>query len=147
MTIDVVWVVMQPLCLLTSCSHSLFPPHKQLLMVVVGCAMVVVMVMNHPESIMSESTRSDDHSPDQNPGTDIPVTLWKRVQCCPGMAMSNPHLYLSIPMSRLSRCYPYLCHALHVFHRLRTLVLEMAFLSTVPAHTMRLAPLLPLPIQ
>jgi hypothetical protein len=84
-----------------------------LLMVVVGCAMVVV-VMNHPESVMSESTRSDDHSPDQNPSTDIPITLWKRIRCCPGMAMSDPHLYPSVPVSRLSRCYPYPCHALCV---------------------------------
>ena len=62
MMIDIVWFVMQPLCLLTSHPRSPFPPRKQLLMAVVGCAMVVVMVMNHPESVMSESTRSDDHS-------------------------------------------------------------------------------------
>jgi hypothetical protein len=61
---------------------------------------------------MSESTRSDDHSPDWNPSTDIPVTPWKRVRCCPGMATSDLHPYPSVPMSRLSQCYPYPCHAL-----------------------------------
>jgi hypothetical protein len=44
----------------------------------------------------------------------IPVTPWKRVWCCLGMAIPYPYPYLCIPTTRLSRYYPYLCHSLYM---------------------------------
>src|ERR1700733_15234750 len=43
----------------------------------------------------------------------VPINPWKWVRCCPGMASHNPYPYLSIPVTTLSRCYPYPCHALY----------------------------------
>ena len=111
MMIDVVWFMMQPLCLLTSHPHSPSPPCKQLLMAVVGCAMVVVMVMNHPESIMNESTRSDDHSPDwhthntMEKGTVLP--RYGNVWPVPISKHTHEQIItvLPVPMS----CLTYLC--------------------------------------
>jgi len=42
--------------------------------------------------MISISTESHDW----NPGTRIPVTPWKRVQCCAGMAIWNPYPWLDI---------------------------------------------------
>jgi hypothetical protein len=42
----------------------------------------------------------------------IPITPWVRVQCCSGTAIPNPHLYLCIPVTGNTRCYPYPCRAL-----------------------------------
>src|SRR3984885_14150969 len=62
---------------------------------------------------MSESTGSCDHSPDRKFGTGIPVTPWKRVRCCTGLANSNPHPYPCIPVTHYhgftrTRVMPYL---------------------------------------
>jgi len=35
------------------------------------------------------------------------------VQCCLSMTVPNPYPYPSLPMTILSQCYPYLCHALY----------------------------------
>src|ERR1700733_15710451 len=45
-------------------------------------------------------------------GISAPVTPWKRVWCCRGLANSNPYPYPSIPVTTLSWCYPYPCHTL-----------------------------------
>jgi len=45
--------------------------------------------------MISISTESHD----QNPGTGIPVTPWKRVWCCVGRAIQNLYLYLSVPVT------------------------------------------------
>jgi hypothetical protein len=45
---------------------------------------------------------------------EIPVTLWIQVQCCLVYRNLNLYLYPCIPVTRLSQCYPYLCHTLVV---------------------------------
>jgi hypothetical protein len=59
-------------------------------------------------SIISISTASHD----RNPGTSIPVTPWKRVRCCVGMAIWTPYPYPSVPVTGYPWCYPYPCHSL-----------------------------------
>src|ERR1700733_6599844 len=52
------------------------------------------------------------------------VNPWKWVQCCPGMASHNPYPYPSIPITTLSRCYPYLCHALSTINVQRSMLIN-----------------------
>src|ERR1700733_4059831 len=47
-------------------------------------------------------------------GISAPVTPWKWVWCCRGLANSNPYPYPSIPVTTLSQCYPHPCHTLTV---------------------------------
>ena len=42
----------------------------------------------------------------------MPITLWKRIQCCTGMAIPYPYPYPCIPMTENTRCYLYPCCAL-----------------------------------
>jgi hypothetical protein len=76
-------------------------------------------------SVVSKSTRSDDHPPDQHPipahtrntvekgtvlpgyGNPIPVPV-------PVTGLSRCYPYPCIPVTGLSWCYPYPCHSLHV---------------------------------
>jgi hypothetical protein len=66
--------------------------------------------------VSSESTKSSDDSPDRNLVTRIPVNPWQRVRVCPGTAIRNPYPYPNIPVTGLSRCYPYPCHTLMGCH-------------------------------
>src|ERR1700733_10957617 len=45
-------------------------------------------------------------------GSLVPANPWKRVRCCAGTAIRNPYPYLSVPVTRYPRCYPYPCHSL-----------------------------------
>ena len=121
MTIHVIWAMLWPLWLLTCHPHSLFPPREQLLTAVVGGGMTVVVWIEF-RSVMSESTRSYDHSPDWKFGTRIPMHTHNTVETdtvLHGFGKLKP-----IPMhthDTLSWVYPYLCHAVvlrdYTWHR------------------------------
>ena len=52
---------------------------------------------------------------------DKPVTPWVRVRCCLGYRNPNPYPYPCVPVTGLSRCYPYPCHSLPPAEREETM--------------------------
>ena len=42
----------------------------------------------------------------------IPITPWVMVWCCMGLAIPNLYPYPCVPVTGLSQCYLYMCHAL-----------------------------------
>ena len=118
--IHIVWAMLWPLWLLTCHPLSPFPPHKQLFMVVGSGMVVVVVVVVWIEfrSVVSESTRSYDHSPDWKFGTGIPVHTHNTMEM--GMVLHGFRKLKPIPVpvhthDTLSQVYPYPCHALILY--------------------------------